>query len=187
MFSFRNHGSLPRGDDGDIGKRLVAALAPRWLRIGGYWYPRGGIPIDVFWQTGEPPQRRLAARPGRSALSRPRLIHLGDNSALQSIDVYRGLALLAMAAYHACWDLNYYGMIEVGIGVDPLWLSAQRAILTAFLLLAGASLELAHAQRHQLARLLASARRSSSARRSRSALEPGSCFRTISPISACCI
>lgn len=49
-----------------------------------------------------------------------------------------------MAAYHACWDLNYYGLIEVGIGVDPVWLTAQRSILTAFLLLAGASLELAH-------------------------------------------
>ena len=31
-------------------------LAPEWLRIGGYWYPRGGIPIDVFWQTGPAPQ-----------------------------------------------------------------------------------------------------------------------------------
>ena len=30
--------------------------APRWLRIGGYWYPRGGMPIDVFWQTGAPPK-----------------------------------------------------------------------------------------------------------------------------------
>jgi 7-cyano-7-deazaguanine reductase len=25
------------------------------LRIGGYWYPRGGIPIDVFWQSGKLP------------------------------------------------------------------------------------------------------------------------------------
>ncbi len=38
-----------------IGRRLVEAARPRWLRIGGYWYPRGGIPIDVFWQTGAPP------------------------------------------------------------------------------------------------------------------------------------
>ena len=29
---------------------------PVWLRIGGYWYPRGGMPIDVFWQTGAPPE-----------------------------------------------------------------------------------------------------------------------------------
>lgn len=63
---------------------------------------------------------------------------------LQSIDVYRGLALLAMAVYHTLWDLNYYGLIEAGIGIDPVWLTAQRSILTAFLLLAGASLTLAH-------------------------------------------
>ena len=39
-----------------IGKRLFDEMAPKWLRIGGYWYPRGGIPIDVFWQSGEPPK-----------------------------------------------------------------------------------------------------------------------------------
>ena len=22
----------------------------------GYWYPRGGIPIDVFWQSGTAPE-----------------------------------------------------------------------------------------------------------------------------------
>jgi len=63
---------------------------------------------------------------------------------LQSVDVYRGLALLAMAAYHACWDLNYYSLITVGIGMDPVWITAQRSILTAFLLLAGAGLTLGH-------------------------------------------
>jgi 7-cyano-7-deazaguanine reductase len=39
-----------------IGLDLVGLLAPRWLRIGGYWYPRGGIPIDVFWQSGVVPE-----------------------------------------------------------------------------------------------------------------------------------
>ena len=63
---------------------------------------------------------------------------------LQSVDVYRGLALLAMAAYHTAWDLNYNGLIEIGIGVDPLIISIQRGILTAFVLLSGASLTLAH-------------------------------------------
>ena len=38
------------------GGRLADLLAPKWLRIGGYWYPRGGIPIDVFWQTGVAPE-----------------------------------------------------------------------------------------------------------------------------------
>ena len=54
MFSFRNHGAFHEGVTVMIGKRLVDRLAPKWLRIGGYWYPRGGIPIDVFWQTGAP-------------------------------------------------------------------------------------------------------------------------------------
>jgi 7-cyano-7-deazaguanine reductase len=53
--SFRNHGAFHEDCTLAIGKRLVADIAPRWLRIGGYWYPRGGIPIDVFFQTGEPP------------------------------------------------------------------------------------------------------------------------------------
>ena len=51
--------TVPGDDLGDgVVTELVEgeALAPRWLRIGGYWYPRGGIPIDVFWQTGEPPK-----------------------------------------------------------------------------------------------------------------------------------
>ena len=53
--SFRNHGAFHEDCTVRIGKDLVARLKPRWLRIGGYWYPRGGIPIDVFWQSGEPP------------------------------------------------------------------------------------------------------------------------------------
>ena len=48
-------------------------IKPKYLRIGGYWYPRGGMPIDVFWQTGKIAEGRLGARPGRRALSRPRL------------------------------------------------------------------------------------------------------------------
>jgi 7-cyano-7-deazaguanine reductase len=38
-----------------IARRLVAEIVPQWLRIGGYWYPRGGMPIDVFYQTGPAP------------------------------------------------------------------------------------------------------------------------------------
>jgi 7-cyano-7-deazaguanine reductase len=53
--SFRNHGAFHEDCTVAIGKRLVKTLAPKWLRIGGYWYPRGGIPIDVFWQTGKLP------------------------------------------------------------------------------------------------------------------------------------
>ena len=53
--AFRNHGAFHEDCTVGIGARLAEFLAPRWLRIGGYWYPRGGIPIDVFWQTGRPP------------------------------------------------------------------------------------------------------------------------------------
>ena len=56
LHSFRNHGAFHEDCTLDIGKRLVDLLAPQWLRIGAYWYPRGGIPIDVFWQTGTPPE-----------------------------------------------------------------------------------------------------------------------------------
>ena len=53
--SFRNHGAFHEDCTLDIGKRLVALLDPQWLRIGAYWFPRGGMPIDVFWQTGAVP------------------------------------------------------------------------------------------------------------------------------------
>ena len=56
LTSFRNHGAFHEDCTVAIGRRLVETLAPRWLRIGGYWYPRGGIPIDVFWQTGPAPE-----------------------------------------------------------------------------------------------------------------------------------
>ena len=53
--SFRNHAAFHEDCTVGIGQRLVAEMAPKWLRIGGYWYPRGGIPIDVFWQSGPVP------------------------------------------------------------------------------------------------------------------------------------
>jgi 7-cyano-7-deazaguanine reductase len=53
--SFRNVGSFHEDCTVSIGKRLVKLLGPRWLRIGGYFYPRGGMPIDVFWQAGKLP------------------------------------------------------------------------------------------------------------------------------------
>jgi len=55
LTSFRNHGSFHESCTVGIAKRLVELLGPEWLRIGGYWYPRGGIPIDVFYQTGPAP------------------------------------------------------------------------------------------------------------------------------------
>ncbi len=54
--SFRNHGGFHEACTVGIAKRLVQEMKPVWLRIGGYWYPRGGIPIDVFYQTGPAPE-----------------------------------------------------------------------------------------------------------------------------------
>jgi len=53
--SFRNHAGFHEDVTVGIGQRLVTEMAPKWLRIGGYWYPRGGIPIDVFWASGPVP------------------------------------------------------------------------------------------------------------------------------------
>ena len=55
LTSFRNHGAFHEDCSVAIGKRIHAFTEARWLRISAYWYPRGGIPIDVFWQSGDVP------------------------------------------------------------------------------------------------------------------------------------
>jgi len=62
--SFRNQASFHEDCTLNIARRIVETAKPRWLRIGGYWYPRGGIPIDVFYQTGEPPAGLWLPDPG---------------------------------------------------------------------------------------------------------------------------
>jgi 7-cyano-7-deazaguanine reductase len=54
--AFRNHGAFHEQCTVQIARRLIAEITPKWLRIGGYWYPRGGIPIDVFFAQGEIPK-----------------------------------------------------------------------------------------------------------------------------------
>ena len=56
MAAFRNHGAFHEDCTVMIGRKMAEVAEPRWLRIGGYWFPRGGIPIDVFWQTGPAPE-----------------------------------------------------------------------------------------------------------------------------------
>jgi 7-cyano-7-deazaguanine reductase len=56
LSSFRGHSGFHEDVTVGIAQRLVAEMKPAWLRIGGYWYPRGGIPIDVFWQSGAAPE-----------------------------------------------------------------------------------------------------------------------------------
>ena len=64
MGSFRNHGAFHEDCTIAIAKRLIDFLAPKYLRIGGYWYPRGGIPIDVFYQSGALPAGVWLPDPG---------------------------------------------------------------------------------------------------------------------------
>jgi 7-cyano-7-deazaguanine reductase len=64
LTSFRNHGAFHEDCTLAIAGRLAEFLAPRWLRIAGYWYPRGGMPIDVFWQSGRPPAALWIPDPG---------------------------------------------------------------------------------------------------------------------------
>ena len=56
LASFRNHGAFHEDCTLEVANRIAQLVEPRWLRIGGYWYPRGGIPIDVFYQTGPAPE-----------------------------------------------------------------------------------------------------------------------------------
>ena len=56
MQSFRNHGAFHEACTVEIGDRLIKTIAPKWIKVSGYWYPRGGIPIDVFFQKGRLPK-----------------------------------------------------------------------------------------------------------------------------------
>ncbi|NBV05820.1 MAG: NADPH-dependent 7-cyano-7-deazaguanine reductase QueF [Proteobacteria bacterium] len=56
LFSYRNHGAFHENCTIQIAKDIISLIKPKWLRIGGYWYPRGGIPIDIFFQTSAPPK-----------------------------------------------------------------------------------------------------------------------------------
>lgn len=55
LFSYRNHGDFHEACTVGIAKRIIKEIKPKFLRIGGYWYPRGGIPIDIFYQSGKLP------------------------------------------------------------------------------------------------------------------------------------
>lgn len=64
MHSFRNHAAFHEACLGIVVDKINEAAAPKWLRVAGYFYPRGGIPIDVFYQSGEPPKGLYVPDPG---------------------------------------------------------------------------------------------------------------------------
>ena len=55
LTSFRNASGFHEATSITIGKRIAAAIGPKYIRVAGYWYPRGGMPIDIFWQKGTLP------------------------------------------------------------------------------------------------------------------------------------
>lgn len=64
LFSYRNCGAFHEDCTIQIAKDIIKTIEPKWLRIGGYWYPRGGIPIDIFFQTSLPPKNIWIESPG---------------------------------------------------------------------------------------------------------------------------
>ena len=64
LASFRNYDAFHEDCTLAVAKRIIKACKPKWLRIGGYWFPRGGIPIDVFWQSSAPPKDLWLPAPG---------------------------------------------------------------------------------------------------------------------------
>lgn len=66
LMSFRNEAAFHEDCTIMIGKKVVQAIKPKFFRIAGFWYPRGGIPIDVFWQTGKQPRDVWLSDPGVS-------------------------------------------------------------------------------------------------------------------------
>lgn len=56
LVSYRNHGAFHEDCTVQIAKDIILQIKPKWLRISGFWYPRGGIPIDVFFQSGTLPK-----------------------------------------------------------------------------------------------------------------------------------
>jgi len=66
LASFRNASGFHEDTTIAIAKRVASAIKPKFLRIAGYWYPRGGIPIDIFWHTGKLPGGVWLPDPGVS-------------------------------------------------------------------------------------------------------------------------
>ena len=54
--SFRNHECFHENCTLYIAERLIKSIKPKWLRISGFWYPRGGIPIDIFYENKKAPK-----------------------------------------------------------------------------------------------------------------------------------
>ena len=65
---------------------------------------------------------------------------------LPALDALRGLAVLWMTAFHFCFDLNHFGLLQQDFYTAPLWTLQRVGILSLFLYCAGAGQALAQAQ-----------------------------------------
>lgn len=63
---------------------------------------------------------------------------------IAALDLARGSALLAMAAYHLGWDLSFLQLIDTDVATHRGWQIAARLIAGSFLVLVGIGLVLAH-------------------------------------------
>lgn len=63
---------------------------------------------------------------------------------IEALDLARGIALVAMVAYHFTWDLEFFGYLARGTANSGGWRLFARAIASSFLFMVGLSLVLAH-------------------------------------------
>jgi len=58
-------------------------------------------------------------------------------SRFDRLDALRAVAILWMAAFHFCFDLNYYKFIQQNFYTDPFWTVQRSVIVSLFLFCAG--------------------------------------------------
>ncbi|HXZ16917.1 MAG TPA: heparan-alpha-glucosaminide N-acetyltransferase [Roseiarcus sp.] len=85
-----------------------------------------------------------------SEASRPRVGPPKTGGRVDAVDVARGLALIAMAAYHLTWDLAHFWLVPPLLPFTPPMRLLSHAIAGSFLGLVGVSLALAHRDRLNL-------------------------------------
>jgi len=87
--------------------------------------------------------RRRARHSGTRSSAAATAAAVPSRVRLPAIDALRGLAIVAMVAYHFSFDLRHFGVTQWDFYRDPFWLNARTLILSSFLLLAGVSMVLA--------------------------------------------
>lgn len=60
------------------------------------------------------------------------------------LDYIRGVAIILMIIFHASYDLNVFGFVEIDFFKDKLWYVFPRVIVTLFMFAVGCGLTLAH-------------------------------------------